>query len=329
MPSQAENNTSVEPPRRPCPGSSGVLLPVLKSNSGCPRCLVVLCDGLCVLPRLMKSPGLRRELLGDGRIRIRAPAECGIDLGLQRGTLIGECGASGRGGDDEGDDEAFHLASSLGLSTGPSDRMFVAIRERRHDASRTRASRPVYGRSLPNTPGGSTRPLACELSPSPCPTSRTPRYTPSRSRGRRCWPPKARTRDCCGHWRPPNARSRRDARCCFSLSPPPAHWTSAPGCPGPCSKRLSRRAPWPPRPPGWGWGAEGSGCRWRSNDRRSRSLRARQRRRSARRGRGGRRELFEVGEERHRAARALIRLCQRSSSTVQPRCFTFSHRRVG
>src|SRR5215467_1144580 len=113
MPSQAENNTSVEPPRRPCPGSSGVLLPVLKSNSGCPRCLVVLCDGLCVLPRLMKSPGLRRELLGDGRIRIRAPAECGIDLGLQRGTLIGECGASGRGGDDEGDDEAFHLASSL------------------------------------------------------------------------------------------------------------------------------------------------------------------------------------------------------------------------
>src|SRR5262249_23074913 len=41
-----------------------------------------------------------------------------------------------------------------GLSTGPSDRMFVAIRERRHDASRTRAVKAgTHGRSLPNTPG--------------------------------------------------------------------------------------------------------------------------------------------------------------------------------
>jgi hypothetical protein len=40
-------------------------------------------------------------------------------------------------------------------------------------------------------------------------------------------------------------------------------------------------------------------------------------------------ELLEVGEEPHRGARTLIRLCQRSSSTVQPLCFTFNHRRVG
>jgi len=49
------------------------------------------------------------------------------------------------------------------------------------------------------------------------PRSRTPRYTPSSSRGRRCSPPRARTHGCSRHWRPPNALSRQDA-----LSPLPA-----------------------------------------------------------------------------------------------------------
>jgi hypothetical protein len=59
-----------------------------------------------------------------------------------------------------------------------------------------------------------------ELSLCRCPTFRTPQYTPSSSRGRRCWPPRAQTRDCSWHWRPPSARSLRDAQCCCSPSPP-------------------------------------------------------------------------------------------------------------
>jgi hypothetical protein len=54
-----------------------------------------------------------------------------------------------------------------------------------------------------------------------CPTSRIPQYTLSSSRGRRCWPPRPQTRDCCWHSRPPSARSQRDAGC--FLSSPLAH----------------------------------------------------------------------------------------------------------